>query len=128
MGTLSVSVAMSALIPILKLDLSCTQAAAWVIECLTQANLSVIRTFNMQWLPSEDDSQVEDAGQEADVGHRVIILLVRQGSAWATLLLFGEDGHTWVSISKPSATPENINLAALIQSALQSEIEVQSNG
>jgi hypothetical protein len=121
------SVAMSALIPILKLNLSCAQTAAWVIECLTQVNLSVIRTFNMQWLPSEDDSQVEDAGQEADGGHRVIIFLVRRGSAWATLLLHGEDNQTWISISKPPTAQEDAGLAALIQSILQSEARVHND-
>ncbi len=115
------SVAMSTLIPILKLNLSCAQTAAWVVERLTRVNLSVTQTFNLQWLPGGDGSQVENAGQEADVGHRVIIFLVRRGSAWATLLLHGEDTQTWISISKPPTAQEGAGLAVLIQSILQLE-------
>lgn len=127
LGTLDMGVTMSVLIPILKLNLSCVQAASWVIECLTQVNLSVTQTFNVQWLPNEDAPQAEDAGKEADVGHRVIIFLVRRGSAWATLLLHGEDTQTWIAISKPPTAQEDAGLAALIQSILQSEARVHND-
>ena len=125
--TLNMGVTMSTLTPILKLNLSCVQAASWVIECLTRINLNVTQTFNVQWLPSKDGSWAKKAGQEADIGHRVIIFLVRQGNAWVALLLYGEDDQTWISISKPSTAQEIINLATLVQSTLQSEVWVQND-
>lgn len=127
MCTLGVSVAMSVSTLILRLNLSCTQAAAWVIERLSRVNLNVTQTFNLQWLPSGDNPKGGRTDQDAIAGGQVIIFLVRQGSAWATLLLHGEETQTWISISKPLTSQESANLATLIQSTLQSESRVQND-
>lgn len=125
MGTLNVSVAMSALIPILKLDLSCIQTATWVIECLNQMNLKVTQTFNLRSFLSGNNPQGDNVGQDAVTDDQVIIFQVRKGRAWAALLLYGKDGQTWVSISRPSATQDSLDLVMLIQSTLQTEVWAQ---
>ncbi|MBI5839812.1 MAG: hypothetical protein HZB19_06895 [Chloroflexi bacterium] len=110
---------MSALIPFLALDQNCEQVQTWISEQLTSAGFRVAQTFDLQGARlAHPDCPCPHHGTD-DCNCQMIVLLVygKQGDP-ATLVVHGQDGKAWLSLTGPAGSHSNQHLEAAIRRAL----------
>ena len=93
---------MSALIPFLALDQTCEQVQAWASQQLTSAGFRIVRSFDLQIARlAHADCPCPHHGTEACNCQMVVLLVYGEHADPATLVIHGQDGKTWLSLTNP---------------------------
>ena len=114
---------MSALIPFLTLEQTCEQVQAWVNLELTSAGFRVVQTFDLQVARlAHPDCTCPNHGTD-DCNCQMVVLLVylKKGSP-ATLVIHGQEGKSWLSLTVPEGRRANQRFETAIQRALRPRI------
>ena len=110
---------MSALIPFLALDQTYEQVQVWINGKLTDAGFRVVQTFDLHVARlAHPDCPCPHHGT-ADCNCQMIVLLVygNQGEP-ATLVIQGQDGKAWLSLTGPVGKHSNQHLEIVIRRLL----------
>jgi len=111
---------MTTLSPFLSSDSTCDEALKVTKTKLAQAGLRTVQTFNLNTARlGVDNCSCPNHGTE-DCNCQMIVLLVYGESAEpATLILHGNDGKTWISVTDDPLHPTAKTLIASIRRALE---------
>ena len=110
---------MSALMPFLVLDQTCEQALTWINGKLTHVGFRVVQTFDLQVARLAHPNCLCPHHGTDDCNCQMIVVLVygNQGDP-ATLVIHGQDGKTWLSLSVPVNGHGNQHLEVTIRRTL----------
>ena len=112
---------MSALVPFLALDQNCDRVQAWVSGRLSGAGLRVVRTFDLQVARlAHPDCPCPHHGTDNCNCQMVILLVYRKRNVPATLVIHGQDGRTWLSLTNQAGQRVDPRLEAIIRRTLLS--------
>ena len=110
---------MSALVPFLTLDQTCDQVQVWIEGQLTSAGFRVVQTFDLQVARlAHSDCPCPHHGTEECNCQMVVLLVYRKRNAPATLVIHGQDGRTWVSLTNRAGQRVDPRLEAAIRRTL----------
>ncbi len=111
---------MTALSPFLSIDSSCDQALQITKTKLAQAGLRAVQTFNLNTarLGLHNCSCPNHGTEECDC-QMIVLLIYGESAEPATLILHGNDGKTWISVTDDPLHPTPKNLTMNIQQALE---------
>lgn len=118
---------MSALIPFLTLDQPCQTAKDWVEQQLASTDFRVVQTFDLHVARlAHPDCTCPNHGTE-DCNCQMIVLLVyrKQGNP-ATLVIHGQEGKTWLSLTIPEGRRANRRFESVIRRALRPNYSIAS--
>lgn len=108
--------------PLLILEGSCSDAAAWLIRLVSDAGLHVLRTFDLQdsrHAPAKCPCPHHGTGK-CDC-QMVVLLIYGAGSQPVSLVSHCHDGRAWISMVDSLQQPADPELKAAIQRALSIE-------
>lgn len=110
---------MTTLSPFLSIPCSCDQALPLTKTLLSQAGLSVVQTFNLNTARlGVPDCSCPHHGTDACDCQMIVLLVYGKPAEPATLILHGNDGRTWVSITDTPAQPTDKSLLTNILQVL----------
>ena len=110
---------MSALMPFMALDQPCEQVDSWVNQQLTNAGFRVVQTFDLQVARlAHPECPCPHHGADECNCQMVVLLVYRKEDDPATLVIHGQDGRTWLSLTKQEGKRVNPRLEAAIQHTL----------
>jgi hypothetical protein len=119
---------MSALLPFLTLSQTCQQVDEWIRNLLSNADLRVIPTFDLQLARSaHTDCSCPHHGTEQCSCQLVILLIYGKEEQPATLVIHGQDGKTWISFATPLEARSHQSLEASVRNLLlfhQSDVAI----
>jgi hypothetical protein len=105
--------------PFMSMEAPCEQAVTAVIQQMSRAGISVLRTFDLQAarLPQTDCPCPHHGTAQCDC--QLVILLVYVGdSNPVSLIAHGYEGKTWFSVVNASQKNADTDLFAFIQQTL----------
>src|SRR5215211_5399206 len=103
--------------PFLTVNHTCDQALQWVNQRLLKAGLRGVQTFDLQTArAASHDCECPNHGTEQCDCQMVVLLVYGSMEEPATLILHGNDGKTWLSIT--ASAKSGSSLANQIQQAL----------
>ena len=109
--------------PFLSLPLTCDQATQKTRAELSQAGMSVVQTFNLHTARlALRDCACPSHGTESCDCHVIILLVYGETPEPANLLLHGNNGQTWVSITDPAAQQVDAALVTRIRRLLENTV------
>jgi hypothetical protein len=113
---------MNAISPFLSIDSSCDEALQLVKKKLVQAGLRSVQTFDLHTARlSVHDCSCPNHGAE-DCDCQMIVLLVYGAAVEpATLILHGNDGKTWISVTDDPLHRIDEKLMTSIRQALEGQ-------
>lgn len=105
--------------PFRSIDQPCDRTLQWAKKKLAKANLRAVRTFDLHAarIGLHDCSCPNHGTTECDC-QMVVLLVYGEDMEPATLILHGNEGETWLSISANMHKQPAITLSAAIQKAL----------
>ena len=104
--------------PFLTVGQTCDRALPWVIEQLHQAGLRSVQTFDLHTARAAlHDCDCPHHGTDQCDCQMVVLLVYGKMDEPATLILHGNDGTTWLSIT--ASAKSNRDLDEQIQQALR---------
>ena len=109
--------------PFLSVNKSCHESLQWTKKQLLDADLRVVQTFDLQTarIGVHDCSCPNHGTDECDC--QLVVLLVYGLTADpATLILHGNNGQTWFSLTNNPNQLVDIKLIATIEQALEIEV------
>ena len=112
--------------PFLSIPSPCDEALQLAKKQLSQAGLRSVQTFDLHTarLGLHDCSCPNHGTEECDC--QMIVLLVYGAAAEpATLILHGNDGQTWVSVTDNPLQPTDKKLITSIQQSLDSQVSAE---
>lgn len=116
-------VPMTMLSPFLLIDSSCDQALQATRVKLSQAGLSAVPTFNLNTARlGLHDCSCPNHGTEACDCQMIVLLVYGEAAEPATLILHGNDGQTWISITDSALQRIDAKFIASIRRALESMV------
>lgn len=106
--------------PFLSFDDSCDEALQWATEQLLQAGLRPVQTFDLHTarFALHDCLCPNHRKNECDC-QMVVILVYGKAVDPATLILYGNDGQTWLSTVDGPRQRSDAGLMKAIQQALE---------
>ena len=114
---------MTTLSPFLSINSSCDQALQMTKTLLSQAGLSAVQTFNLNTARlGVHNCSCPNHGTEACDCQMIVLLVYGEAAEPATLILHGNDGQTWVSVTDDPAQRKNQKLITSIRHALDSQV------
>ena len=104
----------------LTLNCSCNEALQWTSQNLTRNGLRVMQTFDLHTARHalEDCPCPNHGTSECDCQMLVLLVYCGEASEPATLILHGNDGHTWFSLVDQPAQHADTKIVSAIQQAL----------
>lgn len=104
--------------PFLTLSRNCDQTVQWVQQQLLQAHLRSVQTFDLHAARvASHDCECPNHGTEQCDCQMVVLLIYGSTEEPATLILHGNDGKTWLSLTAPAKSDNG--LAEQIRYALR---------
>ena len=114
---------MTTLSPFLSINSSCDQALQMTKTLLSQAGLSAVQTFNLNTARlGVHNCSCPNHGTEACDCQMIVLLVYGEAAEPATLILHGNDGQTWVSVTDDPAQQTNKRLITSIRQALVNQV------
>lgn len=114
--------------PFLSINQPCDQTLQWAKKQLAKANLRAVQTFDLHAarIGLHDCSCPNHGTAECDC-QMVVLLVYGEDMEPATLILHGNDGQTWLSISNNPLQGPDISLSATIQKALEINVLIPAS-
>ncbi len=111
---------MSALLPFLALDQTCERVQAWVTQQLTDSGFHVVQTFDLQVarLAHPDCPCPHHGTDECNCQMIVLLIYRKHDEDPAALVIHGQDGRTWLSLTASVTQHTSHKLEAAIRHAL----------
>lgn len=110
---------MSVLVPFFVLDQPCDQVLAFVNRRLTGAGFYIMQTFDLQVArQAHPDCPCPFHGIEACGCQMIVLLIYQKKTAPVTLVIYGQDGKTWLSLANSTGARADKHMEAAIQRAL----------
>jgi hypothetical protein len=110
---------MSTLMPFLVLDQSCDQVLSWINQQLVNVGFRVVQTFDLQVARlAHPDCPCPHHGTDDCSCQMVVLLVYGKQEDPATLVIHGQDGRSWVSLTAPVGKRFNQHLEVMIRRAL----------
>ena len=114
---------MTTLSPFLSINSSCDQVLQMTKTLLSQAGLSAVQTFNLNTARlGVHHCSCPNHGTEACDCQMIVLLVYGEAAEPATLILHGNDGQTWVSVTDDPAQRTDKKLITSIRHALDSQV------
>src|SRR5512134_46282 len=114
---------MTTLSPFLSINSSCDQALQMTKALLSQAGLSAVQTFNLNTARlGVHNCSCPNHGTEACDCQMIVLLVYGEAAEPATLILHGNDGQTWVSVTDDPAQRTDKKLMTSIRHVLDSQV------
>lgn len=114
---------MTTLSPFLSINSSCDQALQMTKSLLSQAGLSAVQTFNLNTARlGAHNCSCPNHGTEACDCQMIVLLVYGEAAEPATLILHGNDGQTWVSVTDDPAQRTDKKLITSIRHVLDSQV------
>ena len=114
---------MTILSPFLSIDCSCDQALKTTKANLSQVGLSAVQTFNLNVARlGLHDCGCPNHGTEACDCQMIVLLVYGESPEPATLILHGNNGQTWISISDSAVKRVDARLVTQIRRVLESVV------
>jgi len=111
---------MNMLSPFLSLNYSCDDSLVWLKKQLGKARLRVVQTFNLHTARmGVHDCPCPNHGTEECDCQMVIVLVYGDATEPVTLILHGNNGQTWLSITDHPHQRSDAGLLNAIQQALE---------
>jgi hypothetical protein len=112
--------------PFLTVSHSCDKTLQWTSHQLQKAGLRSVQTFDLHTARSgSHDCQCPNHGTEACDCQMVVLLVYGVTAEPATLILHGNDGQTWLSIS--DGLTSNASLKEQVRQVLNADKPVPSD-
>jgi hypothetical protein len=103
--------------PFLTVTINCNQTLSWVNQQLARAGLRTVQTFDLHDARSSlHNCQCPNHGTEQCDCQMVVLLVYGAMEEPVTLILHGNDGKTWLSVSEGVGT--DTRLAGQVRLAL----------
>ncbi len=114
--------------PFLSINQPCDKTLQWAKKQLAKANLRAVQTFDLHAarIGLHDCSCPNHGTAECDC-QMVVLLVYGEDMEPATLILQGNDGQTWLSISNNLRQRPTITLSATIQKALEIKTSIPTS-
>src|SRR5512147_599620 len=110
---------MSALLPFLVVDETCEQVQAWVIQKVTDAGFRAVQTFDLQIARlAHPECPCPHHGTDQCNCQLIVLLVYAKQRDPATLVIHGQDGKAWLSLTGPMGNHSNQQLEAALRRAL----------
>lgn len=110
---------MSALMPFLVLNQTCEQVLAWVNQQMTSAGIRTSQTFDLQVARlAHPDCPCPRHGTDECNCQMIILLVYGKQEDPATLVIHGQEGRTWLSLTSPVGAHGNHHLESVIRRTL----------
>lgn len=114
---------MTTLSPFLSVDLPCDQALQLTMNRLSQAELAAVQTFNLSTARvGGHHCSCPNHGTEACDCQMIVLLVYGEVPEPATLILHGNNGHTWISIADSAVQQVDARLLTRIRRVLESVV------
>jgi len=111
---------MSALIPFLTLDQTCEQVQSWVNQKLVGAGFRVVQTFDLQAARlAHPECPCPHHGTNDCNCQMIVLLIYQKKDDPVTLVVHGQDGRTWLSLTSPAGQRANQHAETAIRRALR---------
>ena len=118
---------MTMLSPILSIGSSCDQALQMTKSHLSEAGLSAMQTFNLNTARlGLHNCCCPNHGTEACDCQMIVLLVYGEAPEPATLILHGNDGQTWMSISESTSQRGDPKLVTRIRRVLENVVMASS--
>ncbi len=113
---------------ILTLDKPCDTAVDWVVEKISEAGLSIMRTFDLQVARQANiDCPCPHHGTDQCDCQMVVLLVYKPGHQPISIVAHGYDGQTWFSVVDSAQQRADPKLEAAIRHALIPQIIPANN-
>ena len=110
--------------PFLSVNQSCDETLQWAKRQLSQADLRPMQTFDLQTARvALHDCSCPNHGTDACDCQMVVLLVYGKSAEPITLILHGNDGQTWFSISNSPTARSDATLLGEIQKALETKAQ-----
>ena len=109
--------------PFLSVNHSCDEALPWTMKQLSRAGLRAVQTFDLHTarLALHDCPCPNHGTNECDC-QMVVVLVYGKTQEPVTLILHGNDGQTWLSITDTSRQGSDARLTSEIQQTLKVKV------
>ena len=108
--------------PFLSVNQSCDETLQWAKKQLSQADLRPMQTFDLQTARvGLHDCSCPNHGTDACDCQMVVLLVYGKSAEPITLVLHGNDGQTWFSISDSPIAQSDATLLREIRKALETK-------
>jgi hypothetical protein len=109
------------------LPLDCNRSASLVVNCLGELGLSVIRSFDLQATRSLQENQCTcpHHGTSQCTCQWMILLVYGKRPEPLTLVLDGQEDHTWLTAVNGPGQRADLNLAQKIFETIEAEVANQ---
>lgn len=114
--------------PFLTIHHSCDETLQWTKKQLSQAGLRSMQTFDLYTARARfglHDCPCPNHGTDECDCQMVVLLVYGESTEPATLILHGNDGQTWVSISENSNQKTSAKTASAIKNVLDVKLHPQ---
>ena len=106
--------------PFLSVERSCDASLRWIKRRLARGGLRALQTFDLHDVrPAIADCPCPHHGTTTCDCQMVVLLVYGRDSCPATLILHGNDGHSWLSLVDTPAQQADESLRLAIEDALQ---------
>jgi hypothetical protein len=114
--------------PLLILELSCDDAINWVINKITQAGLSSMRTFDLRVARREQiPFTCPQHGTELCDCQMVVLLIYENRRQPVTIMAHGYNGQTWFSVVDTPQQHPDPHLEAAIRHLMEKHLYRPNN-
>lgn len=112
---------MNSFSPFFSAERSYDEVLPWLKQQLSDAGLRVMQTFDLRFTTSVQAGQCACPHHGTDQCDCQMVVLLTYGNAPepATLILHGNDGHTWLSLVDEPAQHADTKIVSAIQQALE---------
>ena len=111
--------------PFLSVNHPCDKTLRWTMKKLSRAGLRAVQTFDLHSARAGlHDCPCPHHGTEECDCQMVIVLVYGNAAEPATLILHGNHGQTWLSITDNPRQRADTKLLAVIQQSLETETPV----
>ncbi len=112
---------MNSFSPFFSADGSYDEVLPWLKQQLSGAGLRVMQTFDLRLTPSVQAGQYTcpHHGTDQCDCQMVVLLVYSNVPEPATLILHGNDGHTWLSLVDQPAHHADTKIVSTVQQALE---------
>ena len=112
----------------LSVNQPCDEALQWTKEQLSKSNLRAVQTFDLHSARTGlHDCSCPNHGTDECNCQMVVLLVYGKSAEPTTLILHGNNGQTWFSISDNPREQSDITLLKEIQKALEIEAPVPTS-
>ena len=115
---------MNSFSPFFSADRSYDEVLPWLKQQLSDAGLRMMQTFDLRLTTSLQQGQCTcpHHGTDQCDCQMVVLLVYGNGPEPASLILHGNDGHTWLSLVDQPAQHAETKIVSTIQQALETHV------